>query len=304
MLVDAFDLNEIYTQINNQKVQDYMRVWLARSDPALNYSSFATVLIEKIALQRLEQLSEKLSLDIFPLLGCGSAPFRGNFKPTNVKENLKAYPSIQTFTLQSAFKYDYELDQVKNAIDILESTKAKKALVVDEETLLPIIEKVAAAYNEQIELLAPIINDFSRFVPSRRNRKLHIGLFGYSRCSNGGISLPRAIKFCASLYSLGLPPELLGLHVLSEQDIDKVLHAYPNFESDLKDAVQFFNKDNMHIFPEKIQEQVKLALRLVNVEFNREHQVISNIILNDFKKNRPELSENIERAASIRQFLG
>ena len=36
-----------------------------------------------------------------------------------------------------------------------------------------------------------------RPVPRRRMRKLHIGLFGYSR-SIGGISLPRAISFCAA----------------------------------------------------------------------------------------------------------
>src|SRR3989338_233841 len=65
--------------LSEEKVEDYQRVWLARSDPALNYGNISTVLMLKVALQKIHALQEKHSVDILPILGCGSAPFRGNF---------------------------------------------------------------------------------------------------------------------------------------------------------------------------------------------------------------------------------
>ena len=42
--------------LEKEKVEDYQRVWLARSDPALNYGNLATVLMLKISLQKLKEL--------------------------------------------------------------------------------------------------------------------------------------------------------------------------------------------------------------------------------------------------------
>ncbi len=288
--------------IASQKIKDYLRVWLARSDPALNYGSVATVLIEKIALQRLHALSEKLSVDIHPTLGCGSAPFRGNFKPTNVERNMKAYPSVQTFTIQSAFKYDYPEQKVKDAVAAIEAAKPKKPLEVDETALFPIIEKLEAAYQKQIKLLAPLINEFSVFVPRRRKRKQHIGLFGYSR-STTGVHLPRAIPFCCSLYSLGLPPELLGMHALTEKNVDALHHAYPSFEHDIRDAAQFLNKDALDFFPKEIQKTVSEAAQRFAAPVHEGHKKITSEIVKEFKAKRVS-ADKIEAAGKIRGFLG
>lgn len=284
------------------KIKELQRVWLARSDPALNYGSATAVLIEKIALQRLHNLQQELSTSISPIMGCGSAPFRGNFKPTNVENCLKGYPSVQTFTIQSAFKYDYDENIVRAAVDRLNSTKPGKPIPVDENKTMEIIKKLSKEYQSQIKLLAPIINKIAKYIPARRKRKLHIGLFGYSRAVEG-IKLPRAIKFCASLYSLGFTPELLGLNVLTQSEIDYIKDIYPSFTNDIKDALQFLNKDNLHFFPKEIVK--KLKLDIVDYSTDRKHKKITSIILNDFKNKREEsLEENISRAASIRGFLG
>ena len=39
--------------------------------------------------------------------------------------------------------------------------------------------------------LAPLVNKMAKFIPKRRDRKLHTGLFGYAR-SLDGVTLPRA----------------------------------------------------------------------------------------------------------------
>ncbi len=90
----------------------YQRVFLARSDPALNYGSLAASLLVKAALSHLDKLERELGTPIYPILGAGSAPFRGNFRPDTVERHLAEHPSVQTFTIQSAFKYDTPLPRL------------------------------------------------------------------------------------------------------------------------------------------------------------------------------------------------
>ncbi len=66
------------------KVVEYQRVFLAKSDLALNYGAVASTLALKIALAKLEELEERLSTPIYPIVGFGSAPFRGNLRPDTV----------------------------------------------------------------------------------------------------------------------------------------------------------------------------------------------------------------------------
>ncbi len=291
--------------VTHQKIPDFQRVWLARSDPALNYSSTATVLIEKIALQRLFHLQEKLSMDFYPILGSGSAPFRGNLRPSTVPSILKAYPSVQTFTLQSSFRYDSPIAEVQSAVETLNNSKCGKPLPVAEEQILPLVEKMEHAYQKQVALLAPFINKMSAYVPSRRKRKLHVGLFGYSRSQGKGIHLPRAIPFVCSLYSAGLPPEILGLDAISEKDIEKIEAVYPSFQNDVQSFMPYLNEETLHYLPHELHAVVARVKELFPCEPNAAHKKITSLIMHDLaKENTVLVKENIERAAFVRGFLG
>lgn len=137
-------------------------------------------------------------------------------------------------------------------------------------------------------------------VPARRKRKLHVGLFGYSR-NNDGIHLPRAITFTSTLYSIGIPPEILGIGTLSDDDIDFVRDIYVNFDADLKDALRYLNPDSRYL-PEGITARVH---NLVDFEIDEEHREISNEIISLLDKgNSEDLRANILRAAAIRKFIG
>lgn len=290
--------------LKEENVGDYQRVWLARSDPALNYGSLATVLMLKISLQKLKRLEEKLSIDILPILGCGSAPFRGNFKPTNIRNCMKGYPSVYTYTLQSAFKYDYSMKDIANAVSFLNSSRPSNPIAVDEKRCTSIIGKLIAEYQRQIKLIVGFVNEIAHYVPSRRKRKLHIGLYGYSR-SVGHMKLPRAITFCAALYSYGLPPEILGMNALNEKEIDYVKDIYANFDADLSDSLQYLNKDNLRMFPRQIAEAAEKATRMVKHDVNEEHKKITSRIADGIKrKEHKSLSENIIMAGFVRKFLG
>jgi len=290
--------------IKEEKIEDYQRVWLARSDPALNYGNLATVLMLKVSFQKLNDLQEKISIPLLPILGCGSAPFRGNFKPTNIKNCIQGYPSVYTFTLQSAFKYDYNINDVTKAVEFLNESKPSKPVQVDEKKCTAIIDKLMHEYRRQVKLLAESINNITSYVPSRRKRKLHIGLYGYSR-NVGDLKLPRAITFCAALYSYGLPPEIIGLNILEEKDIDYIKDIYANFENDLSDSLKYLNEDNLHIFPHEIVEKIDKIKKMVDFDINKSHKKVTSIILDDLKKKDYRLlTENISRAGFIRGFLG
>jgi phosphoenolpyruvate carboxylase len=280
---------------------EYQRIFFARSDPALNYGLLSAVVINKIAHQRIHQLSEELSIDLYPIIGVGSAPFRGNLRPDTVDRVIKEYPSVQTFTLQSAFKYDYPPNVVSKAITKLYETPRSKPHFMEEERCIEIVEKYAEEYGKQVLELAPLINKVSKFIPKRRKRKLHIGLFGYCR-SVGEHCLPRAIGFTASLCSMGLPPALLGLNALSQKDYDFILTQYINFEEDLKDALKFYNPDQPFI-PEVIESKLKELA--IDCEMDDEHKKITDYIIDSVKHNKFEdLSAKVLMAANRRRYLG
>src|SRR5207253_5195682 len=198
------------------KELDHMRVFIARSDPALNYGYVSAVLLALVALNRLDALEHETGVAIYPVIGVGSVPFRGGLAPRTVDGVLATYPSVQTFTIQSAFKYDHAPSEVTGAIArLLASERGAPIRIAADPKTIPLLDKLVARYEAEVRELAPIVNAVSRAVPRRRLRKLHVGLFGYSR-GTAGVTLPRAIPFCASLYSLGVPPELIGLAAVSD----------------------------------------------------------------------------------------
>ncbi len=298
------DIKKIVGGYLQGKKMEYQRVFLARSDPALNYGSAAAVLIIKNALLQLQEVEEKESVEIYPILGAGTAPFRGNLRPDNVDSFLEAYPSMQTYTIQSAFKYDYEPSVVMEGISKLNNTKREKPIEVDEGKSSAIAAKISAEYLKQVKVLAPIINTAAKFIPSRRKRKLHVGLFGYSRQMHGGVKLPRAIRFCCALYSVGIPPEMLGVNALNEKELDYVREVYPAFDADLRDSLQYVNKENLAKFPE-IEKKMKGVLGLVDYEIDSVHAKLSKAILRKVQEPHSEtIEEEILKAAMIRKFLG
>ncbi len=296
-----FKAHDILMEYMIDKNVEYQRVFLARSDPALNYGLFSAVLLNKIALMNLHRLSEDMDTEIYPIVGVGSAPFRGNLTPRTTDRVLKEYPSNHTFTVQSAFKYDNPSDEVRKAIKVIEGHTTGEPHEIDLQKTVAIIEKYTSGYQKQIMGLTKVINTVSKQIPRRRKRKLHIGLFGYSRQLNGE-RLPRAITFTASLYSLGVPPEILGLDALSLDELEYLKDYYVNMEEDLRDALKFYNMDSPYV-PRSLKRRVKeLAL---DVEIDEVHKTQTDYIVESLVKNNDEnIHDYVLMAANRRQFLG
>jgi len=245
-----------YVKMHEEKfgfVPKYIRVMVARSDPSLNSSNIANILAIKIALSRLQKFSECHGLDLYPIIGCGSLPFRGGLTPYNVEQFVDEYSGVKTVTIQSAFRYDFPLPDVQAAIaklnQLLPNSQPRVLDTKTEKVLEQLIQIFKHYYQLSIPTVAKLVNSLAMYVPKRRERMLHIGLFGYSR-GVGGINLPRAISFTASMYSLGLPPEIIGTgRALKELKalglLDVLEQNYLYFRQDYARVGGFVNKANL-----------------------------------------------------------
>jgi phosphoenolpyruvate carboxylase len=316
----------------------HQRVFIARSDPALNYGSLCAVLLSKIALSKLKQLEKEQNTLIYPILGVGSKPFRGHLSPENIDNFLEEYKGLSTVTVQSAFRYDYPTAQVKEGIESLNQRLPNgdpETIAPDEEkVLLSMLAKCRQQYETQIELLAPFINSVAAFVPPRRARKLHIGLFGYSRCVVG-VCLPRAISFAAALYSIGLPPEFIGLRALNQlndKEWQLLKKHYLKMENDLKVVGEYVSWENINMLIEMrsqlakranmnteaikkaltnsledlkaVEEKLGIKLGPKNVSGRKHENFTNNFLLSYLQKEDDEAKKALLESAKLRKCLG
>ena len=316
----------------------YVRAFVARSDPALNYGLPAAVILAKAAKAKLDKVSEELGVPVYAIIGSGPPPFRGHLTPRNVDRFLEEYGSYWTATIQSAFKYDYGEGEVRAAIERLNAelgtgSNAEAEEGISEEGLVKrLLAKLSATYRSRVEKLHLLIGEFSELVPRRRARRLHVGLFGYSR-STGRVRLPRAIRFTAALYSLGIPPEVLGVEALAELsdgEWELFERLYVNWRADLEAAARRVCWDNVNLLlgDERVYRDVVLRLgakhgvaevvrdlEVLESEFGirtgprnlsdrRYDNEVNNVLLSYAEGNISEARRSLENAARMRQFLG
>lgn len=297
-MVQAADIVEEY--LADKDVSD-QRVFLARSDTAMNYGLVSAALANKIALASLDELSARSGVRLHPIMGMGSAPFRGGLSPATVERVGKEYPSAVTFSIQSAFKFDYPPDEVRAGCEHLKARMIDHATPIDSERALAVIERYSEVYRRRIVELAPAINRMAKYVPARRARKLHIGLFGYAR-ELGGVTLPRAISFTCSLYSQGLPPELIALEALSRDDLEFVHEVYPSFKSKISEALRFTDLDGP-LMTSPLRASLEGAG--YGFETHAEHlQLVRKMRSALEEGDTLQMTDLVSRAAMLRRFLG
>ena len=316
----------------------YVRIFIARSDPALNYGLVCATLLSKIALSKLKLLEKRKGVPVYPIIGVGSMPFRGHLSPGNLEAFLNEYKGVYTATIQSGLKYDFPVEDVKRVVAALNEKlpfgEASVIAVDEEKVLLKIIEKFKLKYQMVVENLAPLVTSVVSYIPKRRARKLHIGLFGYSR-NVEGIALPRAITFAAALYSLGIPPEFIGLEALNDltdDEQDTLKKYYVNMKSDLNAVAGYLSWQNLNMLMNMYSEvakragmkeedlrsaltrlimDIKVAQEDLGIKFgprtltHRKYEnTVSNFLISYMERNDEEAKDYLEEAAKIRKSHG
>lgn len=327
-MADADQILHTYTDFLKREYDytpEYMRVFIARSDPALNAGFLTAKLACKHAISSYHRFERETGIKVFPWVGGGALPFRGGINPTNVEANLEEYKGSATLTVQSAFRYDYPLEQVKAAIAQyneqlpLNLDKWVEVTESEGEAIKVFNRQIAEVYQADIEKLAGTVNTIARQLPSHRERVQHIGLFGYSR-GVGEVTLPRAIKFTGSLYSLGVPPELIAtgraLKKAKEMGILELIDRLcPQLRRDLNRAGHYLNRENLELLTKQestwknVQEDVEAIQEYLGQDIGPErahHMIHRNFTSNIFHRLQlgQNFSEDVLHAAEIRKSLG
>lgn len=300
----------------------YIRPFLARSDPALISGLLATVLANKIALSEIATFSRIYKIPTYPIIGAGSLPFRGGLNPEGIKTFLQQYGGVRTATIQSGFRYDYPLPQVKRAINQLNKNIAKtKAIIIPEQELAvlrSIVKKSAQVYQDTLQKITKDMAPLFAAVPRRRERRLHVGLLSYNR-QVGKSKLPRAINFTAAFYTLGIPPEFIGLgrvlNGLTKEELQLVKKYYPTMGINLKQAGAYLNRKNLEQLSQEkrgwklIKQDVELTEKLLGISLQprgveaQEHVRLSSQTVRLFA-NRKKLEKLIIKTGKLRKSLG
>jgi phosphoenolpyruvate carboxylase len=204
----------------------------------------------------------------------------------------------------------------------------------DEALLTNVLDKCKKQYETVAEVLAPLINCLSPYVPQRRARKLHIGLFGYSR-SVAGVSLPRAIPFATALYSIGVPPEFIGAKALvdlTEPEYNALSKTYVSLKHDYCSVSGYvswenvnmlmemhsrvakranMNADNLHLALTRIladlkavEERLGIKLGPQTLEHRKHENFTNNFLINYLEGEETETRKALIEAATIRRCLG
>ena len=301
----------------------YMRPYVARSDPALNSGIAPTVLAIKIALSRYNVFGKKSGIALYPIIGSASLPFRGGLTPYTVKQFAHEYAGVRTALIQSAFRYDFPFTDVISGVqelaELLPKGEAQDISDKDEERLRSLFPVFESAYRGPIEALAPLVNDVAGLLPRRRERVQHTGLFGYSR-GVGKVKLPRAIGFTGAMYSLGIPPELVGTgrglaRAKKKGLLPLVENTYKNLALDMQKAGRFLNKKALTKLTRSVPQLVGVAEDVKAIEEylggplepttsqEMEHKELVDLIVTRLERNNLT-GELLTQAALLRKSLG
>ncbi len=303
------------------------RIFLARSDPAMNSGLVPAVLAVKAALSKIQDCADTVGIEAYPLLGTGSLPFRGSVNPQYTDTFLQQYAGVRTYSIQSAFRYDYPKEQVEKALRIIHREAPMQKLVpvsdADRKKIITLSALFENIWQPTIEEIAPLINQVAAYIPPRRERLQHIGLFGYSR-GIGKVRLPRAIGFTCALYSLGIPPELIatgrGLEETQRAGLmDSIEKYYPALRADLMHAGKYLNRENIELLAKRmpifqdISHGVDAIERILGLKLGPQkphhfiHRNLSSTILHRLQSPSPDLAiltRDIVEAGIIRKSLG
>lgn len=258
--------------------RDSIRIMFARSDSAMSYGMIPAVLSLVMATNKVHNWGEKHNVDVAPIIGCGSLPFRGHFTLDNIDNMKETYRGARTFTIQSGLRYDHGQEETKQAVNRLkeELSMEDRRYISDEEMemMKEFIGIFTKHYMTTFIKSISTVEHITKYIPKNRDRLSSSkkgleyireiadldGIIDMVKDENlkeelrninteVQCAVPRAISFTAAMYTLGMTPEFIGVgrglkeikEKFGEEGIEKLLYFYPQLKADLLFASKYTN---------------------------------------------------------------
>jgi len=278
-IAEHLSIEQVLSQfIKDVEAREYARVFIGKSEAALLYGHVASVLSCKVAIVGCKKVEEEHDVKIHPILGCGALPFRGHMTLENAGNFLSEYRGVRTFTIQSGLRYDHGIEKSRALIEKMKEAVRVPSLEYDQNQLEEIERMVfifAKNYLLELSEIAEKISVIADYIPDQRERLLNVEEVAYYRELRNVESIlrlapdkevkksimgyaytafrnpPRWVKFVASTYTCGLPPEFIGLgtalreikETIGEKAVGRLLgEIYPSLEADVKFASRFLDR--------------------------------------------------------------
>lgn len=286
-----------------------LRYMLARSDPALSYGMVSAVLAGKLAISAGYELEKECGVAVAPIFGAGSLPFRGHVTPANIENILKEYGGVRTVTIQSGLRYDHPKEKTAGMVRLLGERLPRTSPRIygrsERDLMINMIGIFTRTYIEAFSRVIGTVCRISDLIPKQRDRLARKSKVGYARDVarpeklavhvrdtavreallrlnlDGIVELPRAISFSAALYTIGYPPEFLGMgrglrEVVARYGhggLSDLLTHYPSLADDLRFAGRYLHFSNAsRFFPDSssslLKEDIDEAMDILGLDMS------------------------------------
>lgn len=291
----------LLAEIEKEKREDSIRLFLGKSDSAVKYGHVASALAITAVLSRVKKFEEEAGIKVYPILGMGSPPFRGalnNYALAHLE--VFQYAGYHTATIQSAVRYDVSYDdyiKVKDSIINACCTSPRRVEGAEE-----LMGEAATSYKAIVAKYIDKLLEMARLVPSTRDR-VSWKVYGRQFLTEGGaVNMPRAIVYTAAWYALGLPPIYLDaplvVKLAKEDKLDHLLKILPTLRKEWEYDSEYFDEDtaSKHL-GEELVKTVKEAFDYMGI-VPRQSAAYAALL------RMPRSESNIIALGKYRKFLG
>ncbi len=263
-----------------------LRIYLARENVSAKFGMVSSTLALRLSLSRLNKVSEETSVPIYPILECSPLPLKGNLNYEYRDFFLKTYGGVATIAVPPSFVYDAggkrSSEVIKSFKDALQSGHPSVFSSDEEKEILELITFFAFEYTQTVCKVADLLNMLASLIPERReaemNESLKVNpkeelqpLKSDLKISLDPFTLPPPVKYTALMYSLGIPPELIGvgralrkLENKRKNIAEKLFEYYPSFEVDISSALRYLCVEAARkVFPEPFMLDLTEDLKII-----------------------------------------
>jgi phosphoenolpyruvate carboxylase len=284
---------------------DMIRPFIPRSAVADRHGFIAAALATKRALSSYASFEKITGTATYPVVDAGPLMFRGGLSPDTVTSFLDTYAGARSVTITPAFRYAYELDDARRAIKEL-------------NRLLP-ASRPSAYSQDEVKKMIQIERIFSKHFNDSISRLPDLGDIP-EEVNTINRNVDKKLRLTFALYSLGVPPEIIGtgkaiLECIKEGLIKDLESIYQGIKQDLVTAGGLLNRENLsflsktHKAWEGISRDVQLiedytdtALGPKSTEAFLHRNHTSNVF--HLRSTKQDFSKDLQAAARLRHCIG